>query len=149
MKSDTFKITAYAKDSEGRAIYDEVTETDKDGKVVVKKVKRIARQATVTVPMPENAADIQELIALYGEKPIAELLTAQMRVYAQNMVLRPMLEESPDMPADQIQSAAESVDYSKFGTRSAKSPQEKAKEQIEKMKAAGLSNEDLRALLGL
>jgi len=43
MKNDTFKITAYAKDDEGRAIYDEVTETDKDGKTVTKKVKRIAR----------------------------------------------------------------------------------------------------------
>ena len=149
MKNDTFKITAYAKDDEGRAIYDEVTETDKDGKTVTKKVKRIARQATVTVPMPATASDIKDLIDLYGEKPIAELLTAQMRVYAQNMVLRPMLEDNPNMDLAAIQKAAEDVDYGKFGTRTAKTAEEKAREQIEKMRAAGLSNEELRAMLGL
>lgn len=149
MKADTFKITAYAKDSEGRAIIDTVQETDKDGKTIEKKVKRIARQATVSVPMPATAKDIQDLIDLYGEKPIAELLMAQMRIYAQNMVLRPMLEESPDMPADQIQKAAEDVDYGKFGSRTAKTAEERVKEQIEKMRASGLSNDALRAMLGL
>jgi len=99
--------------------------------------------------MPATASDIQDLIDRYGEKPIAELLTAQMRVYAQNMVLRPMLEDNPNMDLAAIQKAAEDVDYGKFGSRTAKTAEEKAREALEKLLARGLSNEELRALLGL